>query len=157
MELKVNSIGEIHNSEERPFIEIAEAWRPALRALEGFSHVNVLWWFSLCDDSRNRSILQIDQPYKGAPLKMGTFATRSPSRPNPIAFTVCEITHLDLKNGRIFVTFIDAEEGSPVLDIKPYTPSLDRVENPRVPVWCAHWPRSTEESGCFDWGRVFNF
>lgn len=48
-------------------------------------------------------------------------------------------------------------EQIPVLDIKPYTPSLDRVETPNVPEWCSEWPKSTEESGNFDWESVFNF
>lgn len=52
---------------------------------------------------------------------------------------------------------IDAEAGTPVLDIKPYTPSLGRVEKPSVPSWCADWPASVEESGRFDWSSVFNF
>lgn len=46
---------------------------------------------------------------------------------------------------------------SPVLDIKPYIPSLDRVENPIVPDWCQHRPKSYEESGGFDRESEFNF
>jgi hypothetical protein len=44
-----------------------------------------------------------------------------------------------------------------VLDLKPYTPSIDRVESPSVPEWCDHWPKSYEESGGFDWEAEFNF
>ena len=55
------------------------------------------------------------------------------------------------------LAYIDAENGTPVLDVKPYTPSLDRVERPDVPGWCAHWPKSAEASGDFDWEKVFNF
>ena len=88
---------------------------------------------------------------------MGVFATRSPARPNPIALTTSEIINIDFTNGMIRVTFIDANDNTPVLDIKPYTPSFDRVETPGVPVWCSEWPKSTEASGCFDWGQVFNF
>lgn len=50
-----------------------------------------------------------------------------------------------------------AYEGSPVLDLKPYTPSLDRVEIPHVPDWCAHWPQSLEESASFDWAKEFRW
>ena len=88
---------------------------------------------------------------------MGVFATRSPVRPNPIALTASEIINIDFTNGMIRVTFIDANDNTPVLDIKPYTPSFDRVETPGVPAWCSEWPKSTEASGCFDWGQVFNF
>lgn len=57
----------------------------------------------------------------------------------------------------IRVAFIDADDNTPVLDIKPYTPSFDRVETPGVPAWCSEWPKSTEASGSFDWEQVFNF
>lgn len=55
------------------------------------------------------------------------------------------------------IAYIDANDGTPVLDIKPYTPGLDRVEKPGVPDWCCHWPESLEESGEFNWENEFNF
>jgi tRNA-Thr(GGU) m(6)t(6)A37 methyltransferase TsaA len=155
--LAVHSIGKICSSENGTFIEVDKNYIPALQALDGFSHINVLWWFSEYDDEQSRSVLQTEQPYKGAPEVMGIFATRSPIRPNPIALTATEIIQIDLEKGIIQVTFIDANDNTPVLDIKPYTPSLDRVENPGVPAWCSQWPKSTEESGRFDWEKVFNF
>ena len=88
---------------------------------------------------------------------MGIFATRSPQRPNPIALSVAEILYIDHEAGVIYIAYADARQGSPVLDLKPYTPSLDRVEHPQVPDWCGHWPRSLEESGDFDWENEFNF
>lgn len=68
-----------------------------------------------------------------------------------------EIIHIDFERGMIQVAFIDANDNTPVLDIKPYAPSFDRVETPGVPAWCGYWPKSTEESGCFSWEDVFNF
>ena len=94
---------------------------------------------------------------KKAPAVMGIFATRSHIRPNPVALTVVQVIRVDYDDGIIQVAYIDANDGSPVLDIKPYTPSLDRVEIPGVPEWCSHWPKSIEESGSFDWGNEFNF
>lgn len=88
---------------------------------------------------------------------MGIFATRSPIRPNPIALTAVEIIHVDYQSGIIQIAYIDANDGTPVLDIKPYTPNLDRVETPVVPEWCSHWPKSLEESGTFAWEQEFNF
>jgi tRNA (Thr-GGU) A37 N-methylase len=88
---------------------------------------------------------------------MGIFATRSPVRPNPIALSTSQIIHINHNKGIIQVAYIDANDGSPVLDIKPYTPSLDRVEAPGVPEWCHHWPMSIEQSGAFDWENEFNF
>jgi len=56
----------------------------------------------------------------------------------------------------IQVGYTDADNGSPVIDLKPYTPSLDRVENPSVPEWCRHWPKSLEKSADFDWDSEMN-
>ena len=52
---------------------------------------------------------------------------------------------------------IDAYPGSPVLDLKPYTPSIERVERPSVPGWRDRWPKSYEEGGGFDWEVEFSF
>lgn len=153
----VQSIGTVYNNRSGTFIKVVKKYIPALQALDGFSHINVLWWFSKCDNEQSRSVLQTEQPYKGAPETMGIFATRSPIRPNPIALTAAEIIHIDFEQGIIQVAFIDADDNTPVLDIKPYTPSFDRVETPGVPAWCSEWPKSTEESGYFNWEQVFNF
>lgn len=150
-------IGKIHSNNNGTYIEVDEKYIPALQALDGFSHINVLWWFSDFDTSEYREILQAEQPYKEAPKTMGIFATRSPIRPNPIALTAVEIIGIDYEKGIIQITFIDANDGTPVLDIKPYTPSLDRVKSPGVPAWCSEWPKSIEESGAFEWEKVFNF
>lgn len=88
---------------------------------------------------------------------MGIFATRSPARPNPIALGTAQVIRIDHASGVIQIAYTDAADQTPVLDIKPYTPSLDRVESPAVPDWCSHWPKSLEESGGFDWESVFNF
>ena len=92
---KVNSIGVICNNEKGVFIKLGPQFIPALKALEGFSHINVFWWFSDFDSEQFRSILVTDQPYKNAPEQMGIFATRSPIRPNPIALTVVEVIKID--------------------------------------------------------------
>ena len=154
---QVHPIGKIQNNEEGCLLIINPEYIPALQALDGFSHLNVIWWFSDFDSEEARSVLQTPQPYKNSPETMGIFATRSPVRPNPIALSTSEIIHIDDQNGIIQLAYIDANDGTPVLDLKPYTPSLDRVETPDVPAWCGHWPRSIEDSGDFDWEDVFNF
>ena len=68
-----------------------------------------------------------------------------------------DISFVDEKNGIVGLYYIDAFDGTEVIDLKPYTPSIDRVEHPRVPAWCGHWPKSCEESGGFDWAAEFNF
>lgn len=155
--LQVNPIGTITNNESGVFITLEEAYIPALQALDGFSHINVFWWFSEFDDAQMRSVVEAPQPYKKAPEVMGIFATRSPIRPNPIALTAAQIIHIDYKKGIIQLGYIDAHDGTPVIDIKPYTPSYDRIENATVPAWCEHWPKSLEESADFDWEKEFNF
>ena len=57
----------------------------------------------------------------------------------------------------IGLAYIDANDNTPLLDIKPYTPSMDRIESPTVPDWCSHWPKSLEESSDFPWENEFNF
>ncbi|MBE6011452.1 SAM-dependent methyltransferase [Anaeropeptidivorans aminofermentans] len=153
----VNPIGKISINKDGMFIKLERKYIPALKALNGFSHLNVIWWFSGFDNEETRNILETPQPYKNAPEVMGIFATRSPVRPNPIALTAVEIIHIDYENGTIQIAYIDANDNSPVLDIKPYTPSLDKVENPSVPEWCCHWPKSLEDSANFDWENEFNF
>lgn len=153
----VNPIGTIHSSEEGTFLKLEQKFIPALQALDGFSHINILWWFSGFDSAKFRSELETEQPYKKSPQIMGIFATRSPVRPNPIALSTAEIVRIDYKNGIIQIAYIDADDNSPILDIKPYTPSLDRVENPCVPAWCSHWPVSLEQSADFQWENEFNF
>ncbi|WRS28432.1 TrmO family methyltransferase [Oscillospiraceae bacterium MB08-C2-2] len=153
----VNPIGKICVDESGMRIVLEKKYWPALTNLEGFGYVNVLWWFSHSDNASSRGTLTEASPYKNSPVVLGTFATRSPERPNPIGLTCSYVTYLDHESGTIGLAFTDAEDGTPVLDIKPYTPSLDRVEDPIVPDWCASWPANVETSGDFDWSGVFNF
>lgn len=131
-------------------------WK-ALQGLEGFSHLQVLWWFSGCDNPACRGTLTEGKPYANGPEALGVFATRSPQRPNPIAISCARMIGLDPSNGVVELDYLDADDGSPVLDMKPYTPSLDRVERPATPGWCAHWPKNVETSGDFLWEKEFNF
>lgn len=153
----VNQIGKVKIDDEGLRIEIFPKYKSALKELDDFSHVNVFWWFSDCDNEQARGILEAQSPYKGSPEVMGIFATRSPIRPNPVALTAAQILHIDHQNGVVHIAYIDANNDTPVIDLKPYTPSLDRVENPSVPQWCEHWPKSLEQSANFDWESQFNF
>ncbi len=153
----VKPIGKVRIDDEGMRLELQEAYLPALTNLDGFGYIQVLWWFSQCDNNASRTKLLEKSPYKNAPEFLGTFATRSPERPNPIALSCCEVTFVDADKGVVWLAYIDAEDGTPILDLKPYTPSLDRVESPSVPEWCAQWPQNVEDSGQFDWSAVFNF
>lgn len=150
---KVSPIGKIKCDERGMRLVLDRVYSPALIGLDGFSHIQVLWWFSESDDDTDRRNLTVKSPYRTAPDTLGTFATRSPKRPNPIALDCVQFTYIDHENAEIGLAYIEAFDGSPVLDIKPYTPSLDRVERPTVPAWCSHWPKCYEESGAFDWEK----
>ena len=150
----MESIGTVRVDKNGYCLALEPRYKSALSGLEGYSHLQLLWWFSGCDNDRN--CLTEARPYTRGPERLGTFATRSPRRPNPLALSCAQITYLDQERGLVGVAFLDADDGSPVLDLKPYTPSLDRVEHPRTPGWCAHWPKSVEESGAFDWAGEFS-
>lgn len=156
-EFKVNPIGKVHVTEEGMSIELEAQYIAGLRALDGFTHINVVWWFSDNDTEEARKVLETPRPYAKAPEVMGIFATRAPYRPNPIAITIVPVNHIDYDKGIIKVGYIDANDGTPVLDIKPYTPCMDRVENVGVPDWCRHWPSFMEGSATFDWASEFTF
>lgn len=155
--MEIHPVGTARSGEGGFALELDPAYRDALAGLEGFSHVAVLWWFSEADMPEARRELQYPSPYVGAPEVMGIFATRGPMRPNPIALSVCQVLGVDHETGRVELAYSDAHDGSPVLDIKPYTPSMDRVEYPAVPDWCANWPKSLETSEDFDWESVFAY
>ena len=157
MAFSLYPIGKIITNHGQSCLQINREYVAALMGLEGFSHIQVLWWFDGCDTAQERAKLIETKPYVHGPDRVGVFAMRSPSRPNPIALSCAGVTFVDYENGIVGLTYIDANNGSPLLDIKPYTPSLDRVETPRVPSWCAHWPASCESSGDFDWESEFNF
>ena len=153
----VTQIGVICADESGFALKLAPQYTNALAGLEGFSHLQVLWWFSGCDNPADRGSLTEKRPYTHGPEVLGAFATRSPQRPNPIALSCAGITFLDAENGVIGLDYIDAQDQTPLLDLKPYTPSLDRVEQPKTPAWCSHWPANVETSGAFDWECEFNF
>jgi len=152
---QVNPIGYIRAGAEGFCLKINEDYRPALKELENFSHINVLYWFNHSDSAADRAVTQEEKPYRNAPEVVGVFATRSPRRPNPVALSVTEILSVDIENGVIIIPYIDALDGSPIIDVKPYHPSLDRVREVKVAEWCSHWPEWYEDSVFFDWESVF--
>lgn len=153
--LTVSPIGYVHTEHGGFALEIRERFRPALRGLEGFSHVNVLWWCHLTDGPELRRVVECEQPYRRSPAKLGIFATRSPLRPNPIALSAVAVLSVDHERGVIHVPHVDAEDGSPILDLKPYHPAVDRIRAVTVPTWCRHWPAWYEDSASFDWAAEF--
>jgi tRNA-Thr(GGU) m(6)t(6)A37 methyltransferase TsaA len=154
-EFAINPIGHVAVDDSGFHLIIEERYRPALRELDDFGHINVLWWCHLLDEPQYRSMTVSSTPYKDAPDEIGIFATRSPARPNPIALTTVMVSSIDHHAGVITVPYIDAENGTPIIDIKPYHPSVDRVRDIRLPDWCSNWPQWYEDSATFDWDAVF--
>lgn len=148
-------IGEVRVSDQGFTLAIADRFSAALSGLDGFSHLNVLFWCHYLDDPEYREMVTTDKPYKKGPDRVGIFATRSPARPNPIALTAVPVLDIDCAAGLVHVAYIDAEPGSPILDIKPYLPAVDRIKQVATPEWCADWPQWYEDSAVFDWGAVF--
>lgn len=130
---RIFPIGEVKKQDNATTIQIYKEYQDALLGLHEFSHVIVVYWFHKSDTPEKRKILQV-HPRKDLekPLK-GIFATRSPVRPNPIALSVCEIK--SIKGNVIYIGEIDAFDGSPVIDLKPYIPQHDSVPEARIPGW----------------------
>ena len=98
----------------------------ALRGIEGYSHLWLLWVFSQAiRDGWSPTVLP---PRLGGKTRMGVFATRSPFRPNPIGLSSVKLLGVDLhtKDGPVLrVAGADLMDGTPILDIKPYLPYTD--------------------------------
>ena len=156
-EIKMVPIGRIETENGAFRIVLDPAFRAGLKGLAGHGHVQVLWWMDKCDNPQDRGTLVETKPYAKGPGELGVFAMRSPERPNPVAVSVAPVAFVDEASGTVGLGWIDAFPGSPVLDLKPYVPSIDRIERPVVPAWCRHWPNSFEESAAFDWAAEFNF
>ena len=127
----VRPVGTVHAGEGSFLIEIDEPFRPALRGLSGYSHIQVLWWGDRADTEECRSETVCRKPYTKGPDTIGIFATRTPVRPNPIALSAVPVLGVDAAAGVIRVAYIDADDGTPVLDIKPYLPCTERAGAPR--------------------------
>ncbi|MCP5062740.1 MAG: SAM-dependent methyltransferase [Ignavibacteriae bacterium] len=154
--MKINSIGKVYNQRGTVYIQLNDEYKSGLTNIDGFSHLQIIWWGNLSEKSKHRNQIIIEKPYKAGPKKIGVFATRSEFRPNPILITTIFVQDVDIAKGRIYTPYIDADDGTPVLDIKPYH-LVERVKGCRVPNWCQHWPSWYEEAATFDWENEFNF
>ena len=100
----------------------------ALRGLEGFSHLWLVWVFHRA--ARRGWSPTVRPPRLGGNARMGVFATRSPFRPNPIALSAVElagIEHTPQWGAVLRLRGADLVDGTPVLDIKPYLPYADCI------------------------------
>jgi tRNA-Thr(GGU) m(6)t(6)A37 methyltransferase TsaA len=103
-----------------------------LRGLEEFSHLLVVTWLHEAAFDAAHDLVRRPRGLAGMP-KTGIFAQRAKDRPNPIGITAVRIRSLG--PGWVEVSGLDAIDGTPVLDLKPYVPQYDRVDDARVPAW----------------------
>jgi tRNA-Thr(GGU) m(6)t(6)A37 methyltransferase TsaA len=105
-------------------IEVDARWAAALTDVGSCSHLLVLYWM---DQARRDLVLQVPR-HLGRPR--GTFALRSPVRPNPVAASVVRL--LALEGTRLSVVGLDCLDGTPLVDLKPYFASTDAVPDATV-------------------------
>ena len=108
----------------RGFLDIDPQLAEGLRDLDGFSHVIVLWHMHLVRGHELTVVPFLDT----APH--GIFATRSPRRPNPIAMSVFRLLGID--GSTVAVSDVDAVDGTPIVDVKPYIPLFDAPVAERI-------------------------
>lgn len=134
------------------YIEVLEEYIDALKGLEEFSHIIVVaYMHKVPAEARKtlvvkpRRLLRFGFKPEELP-EVGVFATDSPHRPNPIALSILELMRIE--GNRLHVRGLDLYDGTPVLDIKPYT--LSRVVEPgrlRLPEWYSYLYEKLKQMG----------
>ena len=139
----VKPIGVVHNSVKEPrmggwesiesTIVVQDRWASALDGLERFSHIFVVYWMHLVSEQLRATMTHVHP--RGDPQipLQGVFATRSPVRPNPIGLRTVAL--LERRGNVLRVRGLDAIDGTPVLDLKPYLFYYDGVAESTVPDW----------------------
>lgn len=92
-------------------IEVLDPWVPALRGLEAYERIEVLYWLD-----RSRRDLVLQSPANDGSVR-GTFSLRSPVRPNPIGTSIARL--VGIENASVLVRGLDCLDGTPLLDLKP--------------------------------------
>jgi len=126
-------IGRVEKQGQVVRLRIFDEFVDGLLGLEGWSHVNVFYWFDHNDTPQQRRLLRVHpRGDKRNPLT-GVFACRAPVRPNLIALSVCKI--LSVQGNRVTLDELDAFDGTPILDLKPFIPPDAPMHDVRVPDW----------------------
>lgn len=105
-------------------VEVYPEYAPALKDLDGFSHVILVYWFHRADGFSFTVRPYLDDE------QHGLFATRYPARPNPIGLSVVELVAVE--GCTLQVRGVDVLDGTPLLDIKPFVPAFDHREGAQV-------------------------
>lgn len=109
--------------ESEGVIEVYPEYAEGLSDLDGFSHIWILYHFHLSEGYRLRVIPFMDD------VERGLFSTRAPRRPNPIGLSLVKL--LEVKDNILRIAELDMVDGTPVLDIKPYSPRIDNRDETR--------------------------
>ncbi len=129
----LNPVGVVKKQGKRAWLEIEPEYAPALLGIQGFSHIWVFYWFHENDTPEQRRTLQVHPRRDPANPLTGVFACRAPERPNLIGFTACRI--IKLEGNILEVADLDARDGTPILDLKPYIPGGDAIPEAVAPEW----------------------
>jgi tRNA (adenine37-N6)-methyltransferase len=148
--IEIAAIGEARANDAKGYyaLEIAAPYREGLASLSEFGRIQVLWWAHALESAKMRGTLSCELPYAPG-TKAGVFACRAEYRPNPIDLTSCGVIEVKEKEGIVVLDYIDAFDGTPILDIKPYIPVCDRARDLKVPAWFRDWPEWIEEGAAF--------
>jgi len=125
-------------------IEILPGWEELVDGIEGFSHLLVITWAHLVP--REGRALRKVHPMGRQELPLtGIFATCSPARPNPLLVNAVEL--LERRGNVLRVKGLEAVDGTPLVDIKPYVPTYYKVESPRLADWMQEIVRRFVQDG----------
>lgn len=113
-------------------IELFGAFAPGLRGIEEFSHVVIVFFMHEATFDPSTDLVRRPRGRSDMPL-VGVFAQRARHRPNRIGITAVEL--LGVQENRLRVRGLDAIDGTPVLDIKPYVPAFDSAPRAAIPEW----------------------
>jgi len=130
--VKTKSVGkEVRDKGNVSEIVFRKDLAEALDGIEDFSHMFVIFWMHEISKEDRRTMKVHPRSRRDMPL-LGAFATRTPHRPNPIGLTMVEL--LEVEDNVVTVRGLDAFDGTPILDIKPFD-YWDMAEDARVPEW----------------------
>jgi len=133
MAYTITPIGFTHSKDKITEIKFLARYAEAIQGLEKYSHILLIVWFHARDTESARKMVKVHPGRNRKNPLTGIFATRSPVRPNPVGIFTSEI--LSIENDKISVSRIDVFDETPVIDIKPYIPSIDFAPSAKMPDW----------------------
>ena len=146
MKIYLNPIGYVRNSVVNPKeakwdgliskIIVYKKYEPALKRIDGHTYLFVIFWMHKTS-KEERALLQLHPGRQENFPLVGAFALRTPARPNPLGLGVVKL--LNVNDNILQVEHLDALNGSPVLDIKPYDQSCDVQKDAKNPDWWARF------------------